>query len=580
MAPKAKKPPPGPSANQPEAGNAAGPSNAANATAPAQPTARTITTSAGPSQAGNQTNQIPNQTNRATINPPSAAGDAPNAPAAPNQPTQPTQNVIDVPMAELSIADLDDTNIDPNVEAFLAHLSQEDDAPTQPTQNQNQNQVDIRQAYADQRQAYTNLLVQPQMGGDDLTPEEQTMLEAHDVAHADTGGMDDSDDEATPAPQGATTSKPDTSGSSKLNQGAKKLLAMLSQLVYHSVRRASREASASPAPAPNPIPSRAPAQRANAAPINTNQNHVAAAANPDARHEKECFKLLRNVREFDGTDNQEDSENWLYQFEAVLKSAINQGVPGLTLIHLLSTRLRGPALTWFKQLFEGNEQWDDPQTFISSFRLRFCREVMYKPQNAREKLMNGKVNQRPNQDVQSYHQYFRRITDQAVDMAEADKIAWFLQGMRPDLRTMCAVDAVGKPWQSLKPLFEYAIGAELRLKHANTNHRRSAHPHPQANASQSNQNRGNQNRGDRGNQDRKRANGGDQSGPSPDTKRVNREYNTAWGPLDAPNDKWPHLTNAEVHRRFNNNICCFCGEHGHKAKDCKSTAKKDNSKRK
>ena len=177
-------------------------------------------------------------------------------------------------------------------------------------------------------------------------------------------------------------------------------------------------------------------------------------------------------------------------------------------------------------------------------------------------------------------------------MAELDKIAWFIHGLKPELRTMCAVDSMGIPWTSFKPLLNYAVGAELRLQHANhiqprhNNFKRhhafqdSGHSHKGAGPSRPTTtvrtHHAQASPAKRTHQQYTNT----MPGPSP---KKNTQYPTSrvveWGPVDAENVKFPHLSNGEVHRRFNEKICCFCGRAGHKAKDCQDQARSDNSKR-
>ena len=267
---------------------------------------------------------------------------------------------------------------------------------------------------------------------------------------------------------------------------------------------------------------------------------------------------------------------------------MGDGIPEGTLMGLLGIKFVGIAAEWFMSLQDCPTSCATIHQFAAVFRERFCKQVIYKPHHARNKLISGHVFQRHNQDVQTYHQHFKHVTDQATSMAELDKIAWFIHGLKPELRSMCVVDSMGIPWTSFKPLLNYAVGAEMRLQQ--TNHVQSRpNKFKRHHASQDSDHGAGPSRPTPMRTHHvqaspaKRAHQGYTStmpGPSP---KKNTHYPTSrvveWGPVDAENTKFPHLSNGEVHRRFNDKVCCFCGRPGHKAKDCKDPAKSDNSKR-
>lgn len=45
-----------------------------------------------------------------------------------------------------------------------------------------------------------------------------------------------------------------------------------------------------------------------------------------------------------------------------------------------------------------------------------------------------------------------------------------------------------------------------------------------------------------------------------------------FGPPNERNKKFPHITNAEAFRRIQHNLCCFCGDAGHAARQCRAEA--------
>lgn len=86
---------------------------------------------------------------------------------------------------------------------------------------------------------------------------------------------------------------------------------------------------------------------------------------------------------------------------------------------------------------------------------------------ARDKLYAGEAKQTSTESLHKYIARFKQITKDANDMSTVDKIWWFLHGMHPNLRSMCAVDQNGQAWENLQDLIEYALGQEQRMLASN-----------------------------------------------------------------------------------------------------------------
>ena len=72
------------------------------------------------------------------------------------------------------------------------------------------------------------------------------------------------------------------------------------------------------------------------------------------------------------------------------------------------------------------------------------------------------------QSVQAYFAAFMQCVQRAEIREPAIIIDMFLNGMQPDLRAECVVDALGREWSDLAELVTYAGGRQqvLRLRHA------------------------------------------------------------------------------------------------------------------
>ena len=79
----------------------------------------------------------------------------------------------------------------------------------------------------------------------------------------------------------------------------------------------------------------------------------------------------------------------------------------------------------------------------------------------------GEAKQSSSESLHKYIARFKQITKDANDMSNVDKIWWFLHGIQPNLRSMCAVDQHGQAWADLQDLIDYALGQEQRMLASN-----------------------------------------------------------------------------------------------------------------
>jgi hypothetical protein len=68
---------------------------------------------------------------------------------------------------------------------------------------------------------------------------------------------------------------------------------------------------------------------------------------------------------------------------------------------------------------------------------------------------------------ESYHQYvtrYRQLMVMATDMAETDRIHWFIEGLRHDLRSKCKFQLDGSTWHSLNAVITFGAGEAHKIE--------------------------------------------------------------------------------------------------------------------
>ena len=102
------------------------------------------------------------------------------------------------------------------------------------------------------------------------------------------------------------------------------------------------------------------------------------------------------------------------------------------------------------------------ELFCSRFTDVWGKEVKNVAHVARTQLFAGEIVQKTC-TMSKYTKQFRATAYKVGDMQEADRISFYIQGLKPEIRVMCAVDCFGKPWESLEKCIDFAHGCEMRL---------------------------------------------------------------------------------------------------------------------
>ena len=89
------------------------------------------------------------------------------------------------------------------------------------------------------------------------------------------------------------------------------------------------------------------------------------------------------------------------------------------------------------------------ELFCSRFTDVWGKEVKNVAHVARTQLFAGEIVQKTC-TMSKYTKQFRATAYKVGDMQEADRISFYIQGLKPEIRVMCAVDCFGKPWESLE----------------------------------------------------------------------------------------------------------------------------------
>lgn len=438
--------------------------------------------------------------------------------------------------------------------------------PSQPNQPAERQRRDFTEEFKKQQQTFEQALTS------EPRPEDLETILVHQAGHVDTPAGTSCD----PAPEEEIPLESRKQLQALPRALYSNMLSMMTQFMHQFAQQFTDKLVANPAqnrpanavdvsPHTTPATCERPASRSD--PVAIDDQPVSFPTNVNTGLLKEASSLGK----FHGTESPEIAEHWIDM--ACYYQATFACDDDRLKVMLVGMRLRDVAAKWFVGLKHARVPWGSPAAFRAAFLKRFCPQVLHKPHHARELLMSGKVIQRHNQSVQTYHQYFLRIVDQATGMGELDQIAWFLHGLTPALRSMCAVDTMGAPWTSLSALFDFVVGAEMRIKHTsipqqrtNTPRRYNVHAAQAKSFTQ------------KGNQYQTSQTSGHKrpmehaKGPSPKRAASWPTKVEDFGPPNERNKKFPHITNAEAFRRFQHNLCCFCGDAGHAARQCRAEA--------
>lgn len=102
--------------------------------------------------------------------------------------------------------------------------------------------------------------------------------------------------------------------------------------------------------------------------------------------------------------------------------------------------------------------------FLDVFAAHFSGQTQPAHLQARDKLHNQTYMMRPGQPLADYVLEFKHIMIEAGQMAEADRIHWFQQGLLPELRAECLSDGLASAFTSLDALIRHAFAQDRKLQ--------------------------------------------------------------------------------------------------------------------
>ena len=85
-------------------------------------------------------------------------------------------------------------------------------------------------------------------------------------------------------------------------------------------------------------------------------------------------------------------------------------------------------------------------------------------QRARERLHRGELVMKEGDKLSDYAMRAEILFTEAVDLPEIDRINWFVRGLTPTLRGVCATDAFGQEWKSYPAMEDWVYGQEKRQR--------------------------------------------------------------------------------------------------------------------
>jgi hypothetical protein len=127
--------------------------------------------------------------------------------------------------------------------------------------------------------------------------------------------------------------------------------------------------------------------------------------------------------------------------------------------------LEGKALEWGRgqvNMLRAENRLSADQ-LQQDFLLRYDDLLFSPAKKSRDKLFDRSYAQQKGETFAAYQQRFREIIRDATDMSHADKIEWFVRGMRPELEAACTTNR-GRMWENLDEVIEYANGKDIAMR--------------------------------------------------------------------------------------------------------------------
>jgi len=103
-------------------------------------------------------------------------------------------------------------------------------------------------------------------------------------------------------------------------------------------------------------------------------------------------------------------------------------------IHYAATGFESAALHWYLNRVQVAQVANNPNVFANWAAFAAALRIAFQPPNHQQYLRQQLKQLRQTGTVQEYGMAFRNLLGQIDDMAEADKIAYFVKGMKPSTR--------------------------------------------------------------------------------------------------------------------------------------------------
>jgi hypothetical protein len=123
--------------------------------------------------------------------------------------------------------------------------------------------------------------------------------------------------------------------------------------------------------------------------------------------------------------------------------------------------LEGKALEWgrgqIKMLQDENRL--TAEQLQQDFLLRYDDLLFPASKKARDRLYDGSYKMQKGEEYVAYQQRFREIARDTTDMSQADKIEWFIRGLKSSIEEEVTTNR-GKMWATLEEVITYANGVD------------------------------------------------------------------------------------------------------------------------
>lgn len=157
------------------------------------------------------------------------------------------------------------------------------------------------------------------------------------------------------------------------------------------------------------------------------------------------------------------AEDFLALFKLLTQEYMDSGkLKDETRLKVLVLFLISDAMTWYNAL--GAEYKTSWAKFEAKFEEDWIPKVECGERRVRAMLKTAEWYHQKGEEVRTYNSRFNRMMLLTKDMAQLDRIEWYLTGLATNMRKACMVDAQNQPWSELKHVMTHALGQELRFQ--------------------------------------------------------------------------------------------------------------------